>query len=243
VASKTRSITAARKAAGRNTRATAARSTATRSKPAASPAKSPAKSGGRRRKVVVFASLLAALSVTSFLLLALAPAPLPPGAVQSLFAVGAPDSMDAIFTTATPMSPGRWNYIYIHQSKTLSGNAATLGDVPGGLADHFVIGNGDGCHDGEVQIGERWTDQTPAAAPPGRSLPADCISICLVGDFESAAPTPTQMRRLTQLLTTLQSRTNIPSTHIIALDGDSSVAGVGHFYPTDAILRQLSRRP
>jgi N-acetylmuramoyl-L-alanine amidase len=193
--------------------------------------------------VLVFASLLGALAATSFLLLALAPAPLPAGAVQSLFAVGTPASMDAIFSTATPMQSGRWNYIYIHQSKTLSGNAATLGDAPGGLADHFVIGNGDGCHDGEVQIGERWTDQTPAAAPPGRSLRPDCISICLVGDFDTAAPTATQQRRLVQLLTALQARADISSSHLIALDGDSSTAGVGQFFSAEAILRQLADSP
>jgi hypothetical protein len=186
--------------------------------------------------------LIGALGLTSALLLALAPAPLPPGAVQSLFAVSAPASMDAIFNTAAPVQSGRWNYIFVHQSKTVSGNAGTLGDSGGGLADHFVIGNGDGCHDGEVQIGQRWTNQASAVAPPGRSLRGDCISICLVGDFDAAPPTDLQQHRLIQLLAALQSRTNIPTSHIIALDGDNTLAGIGRFFPSATIRRQLAAR-
>jgi hypothetical protein len=150
--------------------------------------------------------------------------------------------MDAIFATAKPVQPGRWNYIFVHQSKTIAGNAATLGDLPGGLADHFVIGNGDGCHDGEVQIGQRWTDQSSAAAPPGRYLRPDCISICLVGDLDAAPPTDLQQHRLAQLLTALQSRTNIPASHIIALDGDATPAGIGRYYPSAKLHRQLAMR-
>jgi N-acetylmuramoyl-L-alanine amidase len=213
-----------------------------RNKPAPSRSKPPALSGGTQRKLLVFASLIAALTLTSALLHALAPAPVPPGAVQSLFAVGTSDSMDAIYS-AEALQPGRWNYIYIHQSKTESGNAATLGDLPGGLADHFLIGNGQGCHDGEVQIGQRWIDQSPPAAPPGRSLPTDCISICLVGDLDAEAPTAMQQHRLIQLLASLQSRTNIPASHIIALDGDPSAAGIGQRFPATAIRQQLADRP
>jgi hypothetical protein len=223
VPTKTRSIPSARKGAAKKPRKASA-----------------ATPGPGRRKVVVFASLLGTLGLTGALLLALAPAPLPAGAVQSLFAVSAPDSMDAIFNTATPLRPGRWNYIFVHQSKTISGNAATLGDSAGGLADHFLIGNGDGCHDGEVQIGQRWTDQTEAAPPPGRSIRKDCISICLVGDLDSTAPTELQQRRLIQLLAALQSRTNIPDSHIIALDGDTTSAGIGRRYSSAAVRKQLA---
>src|SRR5688572_10518462 len=90
---------------------------------------------GSQRKVIVFAALLAVMTVTSALLLALAPAPLAPGAASSLFAVGAPDSLDAIFQTATPVQQGRWKDIYVHHSLTPAGSAATLGESAGGLAD------------------------------------------------------------------------------------------------------------
>src|SRR5690349_16376146 len=79
-----------------------------------------------RRKLIVFSTLLAVLSLTSALLMALAPAPLVPDAATSLFAVDEPRSMDAIFQTKVPVPGNRWKYIYIHHSKTASGNALSL---------------------------------------------------------------------------------------------------------------------
>ena len=73
------------------------------------------------RKLIVFSTLLGVLSVTSALLLALAPAPLAPDAANTLFAVDQPSSMDAVFVTKAPIAAGRWKYIYIHHSQTPTG--------------------------------------------------------------------------------------------------------------------------
>jgi hypothetical protein len=145
---------------------------------------------GSQRKVVVFVSLLAVMTVTCALLLALAPAPLAPGAASSLFAVGTPDSLDQVFSTATPMQHGRWKYVFIHHSGTDSGNAATMGESAEGLPDHFVIGNGDGCGDGEVQVAQRWNHQKNAGRAEGlKSIDSSCISICLgVGRLRLTSP-------------------------------------------------------
>ena len=193
-----------------------------------------------QRKVVVFAALLAVMTATSALLLALAPAPLAPGAASSLFAVGSPDSLDAIFQTSTPMSDGQWRYVYVHHSRTPAGSAATLGESADGLADHFVIGNGDGCGDGEVQVAQRWHRQRPAGRLPGlESINADCISICLIGDFNRARPTETQMRRLGQLVAALQDRCGIPAANVYLRDGDRTMAGVGQYFPSARLREQL----
>src|SRR5438045_340643 len=55
-----------------------------------------------QRKFIVFSTLLAVLSLTSALLMALAPAPLVPDAATSLFAVDEPRSLDVIFQTRSP---------------------------------------------------------------------------------------------------------------------------------------------
>src|SRR5206468_2741653 len=150
-----------------------------------------------QRKLIVFSTLLGVLTLTSALLMALAPAPLVPDAATSLFAVDQPRSMDAVFQTRTPIPAGQWKYIFIHHSQSASGNAMTLGQPTGGLGDHFVIGNGDGLLDGEIQLGQRWNQQQPALPPPGANkIDPACISICLVGDFDRTVPTPTQLRRL-----------------------------------------------
>jgi hypothetical protein len=190
------------------------------------------------RKVIVFASLVATLTVTSALLLALAPAPLAPAAFTSLFAVNSPGSLDAVFNTQTPL--GTWKYIYIHHSQAAEGSAATLARDHV-LDDHFVIGNGDGCVDGEIQITQKWNQQEAVLNPPqgvGRIDPA-CISICLIGDFDQSQPTPTQERRLEQLVSALQSRLGISSSHVYTLDQPSSPAGIGRLFASATFRQQI----
>ena len=192
------------------------------------------------RKFVVFTSLIGVLTFTSALLLALAPAPLTPDAAASLFAIDAPDSMDAIFQTEVTTAPSRWKYVYIHHSRTPGGDALSLGQTTGGLNDHFVIGNGDGAIDGEIQIGQRWNQQISATPPSGaRGIDPACISICLVGDFDRTVPTPTQMRRLSQLVGALQGRFRITPDHVMIVTQPNSPAASGKYFPLTAFRDQL----
>jgi len=95
-----------------------------------------------------------------------------------------------------------------------------------------VIGNGDGCADGEIQIGQRWTQQLAAAVTPGLdSIRPDCISICVVGDFDHARPTPTQERRLVELVSILQGRLKIQRTAVWFDTHSGNPAGVGRYFP------------
>ena len=177
---------------------------------------------------------------TAACLLALAPAPLTPMASSSLFAIEAPQSMDVVFQTDSPVRTARWKYIYVHHSRTVAGNAATLANTTEGVGDHFVIGNGDGCLDGEIQIGQRWNKQLTAAPPAGaREIDPDCISICLVGDFDRGVPTPIQLHRLEQLTLALQSRLRIPARNVLLMDQLASPAGSGRYFPTSAFREQL----
>jgi hypothetical protein len=194
-----------------------------------------------RRRFTVFLSLVGLLSLTSALLLALAPDPLAPGSAASLFALDQRgSSMDAVFDTGVPVAKGRWKSIFIHHSRTPSGNADTLASPIGGLADHFVIGNGSGCVDGGVQIGNRWSNQLPAGEVPGtRSIATDCVSICVVGDFDRTAPTPTQQLRLTQLVHTLQSRLGVGAAQVYLHQGTNTAADIGSAFPVAALREQL----
>jgi hypothetical protein len=192
-----------------------------------------------QRKFIVFTSLMGVLTVTSALLLALAPAPVSPDAASSLYAIDAPSSLDVIFDTRTPAHPGRWKYIYVHHTQSPAGNALTLGQSSrGGMGDHFLIGNGDGAIDGEIQIGQRWNGQLPAQ-PPGAKIDVACVSICLVGDFDRTVPTATQLHRLSQLVRTLQGRLGIPATHVILVDHPNSPAGTGKYFPNGAFRAEL----
>src|SRR3954470_5688219 len=66
------------------------------------------------RRVIVLSTLITVLTLTSALLLALAPAPLSADASSSLFAIDAPQTMDKIFDTDSPVRTARWRYIYVH---------------------------------------------------------------------------------------------------------------------------------
>ena len=109
-----------------------------------------------------------------------------------------------------------------------------------GLADHFVIGNGSGCIDGEVQVGHRWSSQFPAGEVPGTtSIAVDCISICVVGDFDRSSPTPTQRARLTQLVQALQRRLGVTADRVFLHQGTGTAADVGAAFPVTSFRDQL----
>jgi hypothetical protein len=191
--------------------------------------------GGRksRRNVVVLASLLGSLTLTSALLLVLAPAPLNPDS-RSLLAVGSADSLDLIF--APEVNPAnRWRYIYIHHCKHPSADPNDLDTVAGG--DHFLIGNGRGCQDGEIRVLSRWNLQQPASIP-GVNIAPDSISVALVGDFDAEPPTPVQMQRLADLITSIQSRLHIPAGRVSARSL-SGPAGIGGLFPAGDFSRRL----
>lgn len=180
-------------------------------------------------------SLVTMLSFTSVLLMVLSPRPLRPDAVSSLFAIDSGDSLDAIYRTDVPVQPGRWKYIYVRHSGTTGGNAFTLASQRG-LGDHFVICNGEGGIDGELQVGHRWSDQQPALPAPGVArLDPDCVSICLIGDFDADKPTEAQLRRLRQLLGSLRTRLSIEPEAVYLLQDMPGPAGTGRRFPVASL--------
>lgn len=189
-----------------------------------------------KRKVVVASSLLAVLGLTSALLLALEPGQLGPQKPGMMAAV------DPILETAVPVSLGRWRYIYIHQSGSPTGNAASLTQGADGAADHFIIGNGEGSSDGQIEISQRWVNQLAALPPAGaNSIDSNCISICLIGDFHQNLPTPSQIEKLKQLTATLQAKYRIgaESVWMVNEQGGNRAVEIGRYFPVSAFRAQL----
>lgn len=179
------------------------------------------------------------LTLTSVLLRAMQGAPLTPDAASTLVASESRTALRVIFNTQVPPRPNRWQTIFIHHSKTARGDAASLA---AGGGDHFVIGNGDGAQDGEIQLTSLWNRQLPADPAPGEAnIDSTCISICLVGDFDRAAPTPMQLKRLGHLVQTLQEHFRIPATSVWLFDAAGSCAGAGRYFPASAFQGQLLR--
>ena len=84
-----------------------------------------------------------------------------------------------------------------------------------GLGYHFVIGNGNGSGDGQVEAGYRWTKQERGAHAGNIEYNEHGIGICLVGNFEETRPTPKQMESLRKLVRFLQVKTGIATNEII----------------------------
>jgi hypothetical protein len=190
-----------------------------------------------KRKVVVASSLLAVLALTSALLLALEPGQLRPEKPGNLLM-----AVDPVLETAVPVSLGRWRYIYIHQSGSPTGNAASLAQGTDGTADHFVIGNGEGSSDGQIEISQRWVNQLAALPPAGaNSIDANCISICVIGDFHQNLPTPAQMEKLKQLVATLQAKYRIgpEAVWMVNEQGSNRAVEIGRYFPVSAFRAQL----
>ena len=194
------------------------------------------------RPLVMGAALVGALGLTAGLLAWASPAPLSPDAVGRLFvAAEAPrpgaGALEAAFETRAAIRPGRWQYVYVHQSKTPGGDAATLAGAAAawgvaGPADHFVIGNGLGAGDGEIQFTPRWDEQQPAAPPAaGATVHPACVSICLVGDLDRAPPTAAQVRRLGELLDALEGRLGLGRDRLVVVRDSPTAAGVGGSFP------------
>jgi hypothetical protein len=110
----------------------------------------------------------------------------------------APDS-----TIQAPRNPA-FKSVVLHHSATHGGSAAAFERNHrarlGGLAYHFIIGNGSGAPDGTVEVGYRWRDQLPGPHTKKQDVNLESVAICLVGDLEAGAPTKKQMAALLDVL-------------------------------------------
>lgn len=154
------------------------------------------------------------------------PIPAPPPVVQSAPApMGPMPGGDPAWNVALTRE---WRHIVVHHSASPTGSASSFDKAHrdrgwDGLGYHFVIGNGTGSGDGQVEVGFRWTRQQAGAHAGNYEYNQHGIGVCLVGDFEHhGPPSPRQMASLRQLLSFLQAKANIPTNQII---GHGNVPG------------------
>jgi hypothetical protein len=126
------------------------------------------------------------------------------------------DSIDNVVRSRACQSPNRWDSIEIFFSGTKAGSverfAAARGlSTPADLNCHFVLCNGLGAADGEIQTTEKWQKQW--SIQPGQTWQGSerTIRVCLVGDRRAALPTDYQLKRLEILLEALCRKFHIPA--------------------------------
>lgn len=145
-----------------------------------------------------------------------------------------------------PRSP-EFKSIVLHHSATHGGSAAAFERNHrtrlGGLAYHFIIGNGSGTADGTVEIGYRWRDQIPGPHTKNQDVNLRSIAICLVGDLETGAPTKKQMGALLDLLEKLSRENQIPAERIRShREVDVETLCPGRGLPMDGIRAAVAAR-
>lgn len=119
------------------------------------------------------------------------------------------------------VSERRWSGIVIHNSATASGNMATIDSAHknngwDGVGYDFVIGNGSGSGNGQIEPTFRWTGQKTGAhcKANGNWANERTIGICLIGNFNNTRPTSAQIAALNKLVRFLSKRYGIPASKI-----------------------------
>ena len=141
-----------------------------------------------------------------------------------------------------------WKYLVIHHSATHQGSADSFDDyhrrkrrMANGLAYHFVIGNGTGSRDGQIEVGHRWRDQLQGGHVRSSRLNEIGIGICLVGNFEQRRPTNKQLTAFNQLVSHLQgdlfnNRLTIAGHRELPTE---STLCPGRFFPLERIHKEF----
>ena len=158
----------------------------------------------------------------------LEPAPTPPPAPEGFWShlFGSHKSYTYLSASTraaidrAPVRKGRWKYIVVHNSGTREGNARVFDiyhrrvrHMQNGLAYHFVIGDGHGSGDGQIEIGDRWRRQINGGHVASDYLNDIALGICLVGDFNRDQPTKAQVGALEELVAYLRNRVGKSQGH------------------------------
>jgi N-acetyl-anhydromuramyl-L-alanine amidase AmpD len=146
-----------------------------------------------------------------------------------------------------PKADRPWRFIVLHHSAHSTGNYAQIDrehrQVLGwqGCGYHFVIGNGSGSPDGQIEVAQRWAEQKGGAHCRNGKTPEVNeygIGICLIGNFDESPPTPRQVEATRALVAYLSDRYHVTSDRIgpHSLLASGPTACPGKNFPATAIL-------
>jgi N-acetyl-anhydromuramyl-L-alanine amidase AmpD len=129
-----------------------------------------------------------------------------------------------------------WRHIVIHHTASSTGSVesvheAHLGRGWMGIGYHFLIGNGNGMDDGEIEPTFRWRQQLHGAHAGKDEYNQHGIGICLVGNFEETHPSAAQLAAVKRLVGVLKSEYDIGSDHVIPHNDVKSTACPGKNFP------------
>ena len=115
-----------------------------------------------------------------------------------------------------------------------------------GCGYHFVIGNGTGSADGQIEVAQRWVNQKHGVhCRNAKNAEVDeyGIGICFVGDLDKEPPTPRQVAAAKALIAYLSSRYTIARSRVETHAHLAATPTVcpGRHFPAAAILAAKPR--
>jgi len=170
------------------------------------------------RVAKVLAALLISMTTGAIVLMALSndPPSAGPFCLSSYYRL---DPVEKAITSRGAQSPNRWNCIEIYYSDTKAGNIEQLASLnglarPEDINCHFVVCNGLGADDGQIQSTEKWQRQWSII--PGKTWygSGQTIRICIIADGKSSAPTDFQIKRTEALIEALRLKFDIQPENI-----------------------------
>ncbi len=168
------------------------------------------------RTVKVLSALLVSMTIGAIVLMALGNNPPSAGAfcLSSYYRL---NSIEKTVLSEAPQSPSRWKAIEVYFSNTRAGNKKQLASLKGlasvkDLNCHFVVCNGLGGSDGQIEVTEKWQKQWSAIPSVTFFGSAQTIRICVISDQESL--TDTQMKRTEALVELLYRKFQITPENI-----------------------------
>lgn len=144
----------------------------------------------------------------------------------------------------------KWIYLVLHHSATKQGSVSAIhrshsqrrdsaGNLWLGIGYHFVIGNGNGMEDGQIEPTFRWRQQIHGAHSGSVVHNANGIGICLIGNFETDKPTARQLDAVRRLTRRLATRYDIPPRLVIGHNTVKPTACPGTNFPLQDVRRNL----
>lgn len=165
------------------------------------------------RVLRVLAALLISMTVGAIVLMALGNNP-PKAGLFTLAGYYRLNSIEQIIQSEETQYPARWNRVEVFYSGTKAGNIDQLASLDGtanpkDLNCHFVICNGLGGCDGQIQTTDKWLKQWSIV--PGKNWygSGQTIRICIISDNNERPMTQVQTKRCDSLVQALYRKFDI----------------------------------
>jgi hypothetical protein len=170
------------------------------------------------RVAKVLAALLVSMTLGAVVLMVLGnnPPSAGPFCLSSYYRL---DPVEQAISSQAAQSHYRWNCIEIYYSNTAAGNIEQLASLSGlssseDINYHFVICNGLGGDDGQIQPTEKWQRQWSVLPEQTWYGSSQTIRICVIADDKTVRPTNLQIKRVESLVETLSRKFNIQPQYI-----------------------------